>query len=162
MRKPPQVQQCFELIKKGKTRVHKDVGLCKSEKISERTRPCSNNILCKTAACDFPLTKRKRPVPEFIDPVFTKTSPKRSFSVIQNERFGLVFAKTGCFRAQAPEAADRYGTARGTVKAKTRKMFTNYHNLRVCISSRCLGRVMMGWVCYCVCVQVRMEHFTVL
>ncbi len=34
-------------------------------------------------------------VPEFIDPVFTKTSPKRSFSVIQNERFGLVFAKTG-------------------------------------------------------------------
>jgi hypothetical protein len=35
------------------------------------------------------------PVPEFIDPVFTKTSPKRSLSVIQNERFGLVFAKTG-------------------------------------------------------------------
>ncbi len=34
-------------------------------------------------------------VPEFIDPVFTKTSPKRSFSLIQNERFGLVFAKTG-------------------------------------------------------------------
>ncbi len=34
-------------------------------------------------------------MPEFIDPVFTKTSPKRSFSVIQNERFGLVFAKTG-------------------------------------------------------------------
>ncbi len=34
------------------------------------------------------------PVPEFINPVFAKTSPKRSFSVIQNERFGLVFAKT--------------------------------------------------------------------
>ncbi len=34
-------------------------------------------------------------MPEFIDPVLTKTSPKRSFSVIQNERFGLVFAKTG-------------------------------------------------------------------
>ncbi len=34
-------------------------------------------------------------VPEFIDPVFTKTSPKRSFSVIENERIGLVFAKTG-------------------------------------------------------------------
>ncbi len=34
-------------------------------------------------------------MPEFIDPVFTKTSPKRSFSVIQNERFGLAFAKTG-------------------------------------------------------------------
>ncbi len=28
-------------------------------------------------------------------PVFVKTSPKHSFSVIQNERFGLVFVKTG-------------------------------------------------------------------
>ncbi len=35
------------------------------------------------------------PVPESIDPVFAKTSPKRSFSVIRNERFGLVFVKTG-------------------------------------------------------------------
>jgi hypothetical protein len=35
------------------------------------------------------------PVPEFIDPVFVKTSPKCSFLVIENERFGLVFAKTG-------------------------------------------------------------------
>jgi hypothetical protein len=34
-------------------------------------------------------------VPEFIDPVFAKTSPKRSFLVKENERFGLVFAKTG-------------------------------------------------------------------
>jgi hypothetical protein len=31
-------------------------------------------------------------VPEFIDPVFSKTS---SFSMIENERFGLVFVKTG-------------------------------------------------------------------
>ncbi len=37
----------------------------------------------------------KSPVPEFIDPVFAKTSLRRSFSVIENERFGLVFAKTG-------------------------------------------------------------------
>jgi hypothetical protein len=28
-------------------------------------------------------------VPEFIDPVFAKTSSKRSFSVIENERLGL-------------------------------------------------------------------------
>ncbi len=34
-------------------------------------------------------------VPEFIDPVFAKTSPKRSFSVIETERFGLVWATTG-------------------------------------------------------------------
>jgi hypothetical protein len=35
------------------------------------------------------------PVPEFINPVFVKTSPKRSFSLIENDRFELVFAKTG-------------------------------------------------------------------
>ncbi len=34
------------------------------------------------------------PVPEFIDPRFRETSPKRSYSVIENERIGLVFAKT--------------------------------------------------------------------
>ncbi len=34
-------------------------------------------------------------MPEFIDPVLAKTSRKRSFSEIKNERFGLVFAKTG-------------------------------------------------------------------
>jgi hypothetical protein len=34
-------------------------------------------------------------VPEFIDPVFVKTSPKRSFLVIENARFGLALAKTG-------------------------------------------------------------------
>ena len=34
-------------------------------------------------------------VPEFIDPVFAKTSPKRSFLMIENESFGLVFTKTG-------------------------------------------------------------------
>ncbi len=37
----------------------------------------------------------KTPVPKFIDPVFEKTSPKRSFSMTENERFGLVFAKSG-------------------------------------------------------------------
>ncbi len=33
--------------------------------------------------------------PEFIDPVFTKTSPKRSFSLNRKRAFWLVFAKTG-------------------------------------------------------------------
>jgi hypothetical protein len=39
-----------------------------------------------------------RTVTEFMNPVFAKTSLKRSFSVIENERFGTfgqVFAKTG-------------------------------------------------------------------
>ncbi len=35
------------------------------------------------------------PVPEFIDPVFTKTSQKRSFSLNRKRAFQLVFAKTG-------------------------------------------------------------------
>ncbi len=35
-----------------------------------------------------------RPVPEFIEPVLAKTTPKRSFRT-ENERFELVFAKTG-------------------------------------------------------------------
>ncbi len=34
-------------------------------------------------------------MPESIDPVFVKTSPKRSFLIIENNRFGLVVAKTG-------------------------------------------------------------------
>ncbi len=34
-------------------------------------------------------------MPQLIDPVFAKTSPKRSFCMTENERFGLVFAKTG-------------------------------------------------------------------
>ncbi len=39
--------------------------------------------------------KQETSVPEIIDPVFTKTSPKRSFCMTENERFGLVFTKTG-------------------------------------------------------------------
>jgi hypothetical protein len=37
------------------------------------------------------------PVPEFIDPRFRENKPKTLvvYSVIENERFGLVFAKTG-------------------------------------------------------------------
>ncbi len=34
-------------------------------------------------------------VPEFIDPVFTKTSPKRSFSLNRKRAFWVVFAETG-------------------------------------------------------------------
>ncbi len=36
----------------------------------------------------------RRPLPQFIDPVFVKTSPQRSFSITENDHFGLVFAKT--------------------------------------------------------------------
>jgi hypothetical protein len=34
-------------------------------------------------------------VPEFIDPVSAQTSPKLTISMTENERFGLLLAKTG-------------------------------------------------------------------
>jgi hypothetical protein len=37
-------------------------------------------------------------VPEIIDTVFAKTSPKRSFSMTEYERFGLVFTKTRVYK----------------------------------------------------------------
>jgi hypothetical protein len=40
----------------------------------------------------------KGPVPEFIDPVFANTSPKRSFSMTKYERFGLVFTKNWVYK----------------------------------------------------------------
>jgi len=45
-------------------------------------------------------------VPEFIDPVFAKTSPKRSFSMTEYERFGLVFAKTGSINSSTGDYQD--------------------------------------------------------
>jgi hypothetical protein len=47
-----------------------------------KSHPFVRGLLCTT-------------VPEIIDPVFAKTSPKRSFCLTENERFGLVFGKTG-------------------------------------------------------------------
>ncbi len=35
------------------------------------------------------------PVPEIIDPVFAKTSQNARFLLSENERFGLVFVKSG-------------------------------------------------------------------
>jgi hypothetical protein len=37
----------------------------------------------------------RAPVPEIIDPVFAKTSQNARFLLSENERFGLVFVKTG-------------------------------------------------------------------
>ncbi len=51
-------------------------------------------------------------VPEFIDPVFTKTSPKRSFSLYRKRAFWLVFAKTGSIIS---------GTGVGTKREERRK-----------------------------------------
>ncbi len=44
-------------------------------------------------------------MPEIIDPVFAKTSPKRSFSMTKNERFGLVFTNIGSINSGTGELA---------------------------------------------------------
>ncbi len=56
---------------------------------------CCEIILKRGAGCFRNVTLKNRRVPELEDQVFAKTSQKWPFSVIENERFGLVFAKTG-------------------------------------------------------------------
>ncbi len=45
-------------------------------------------------------------MPEFSDPVFAKTSPKRSFLMTDNERFGPVLAKTGSINSDTDQLED--------------------------------------------------------
>ncbi len=49
-------------------------------------------------------------MPEFIDPVFTKTSQKRSFLLNRKRAFWLVFAKTGSIISGTGEAYTVYAT----------------------------------------------------
>ncbi len=44
------------------------------------------------------ITVTKAAVPEIIDTVFAKTSPKRSYSMTEYERFGFVFTKTRVYK----------------------------------------------------------------
>jgi hypothetical protein len=52
-------------------------------------------------------------VSEFIDPVFAKTSPKRSFSITKNERIGLVFAKTGSINSDGLDFVQLHNVGEG-------------------------------------------------
>jgi hypothetical protein len=45
-------------------------------------------------------------VPEIIDPVFAKTSQNARFLLSENERFGLVFVKTGSINSGTVEFDD--------------------------------------------------------
>jgi hypothetical protein len=47
-------------------------------------------------------------VPEIIDLIFGKTIPKRSYSMTENERFGLVFANTGSINSGTGQWAPLY------------------------------------------------------
>jgi hypothetical protein len=48
-------------------------------------------------------------VPEIIDPVFTKTSQNARFLLSENERFGLVFVKTGSINSGTEPAVPERG-----------------------------------------------------
>jgi hypothetical protein len=41
------------------------------------------------------------PIPELIDPVFAKTSPKRSFSIVEKELFWACFCKNWFYKNRA-------------------------------------------------------------
>ncbi len=84
------------------------------------------------------IMKSRKPVPEFIDPVFTKTSPKRSFSVIQNERFGLVFAGTGSIISGTGEVHFYYYN-----NCSFLSKYLNYISWPGSIK----GTVRPGWIC---------------
>jgi hypothetical protein len=53
-------------------------------------------------------TKQKS-VPEIIDRVFAKTSQNARFLLSENERFGLVFVKTGSINSGTEELTNRFG-----------------------------------------------------
>jgi hypothetical protein len=61
--------------------------------------------------------RAQAPVPEIIDPVFAKTSQNARFLLIENERFRLVFVKTG---------ARNYGPSFQENKPKTLLSMTEY------------------------------------
>ncbi len=46
-------------------------------------------------------------MPEIIDPVFAKTSQNARFLLGENERFGLVFVKTGSINSGTDEVLER-------------------------------------------------------
>ncbi len=63
-------------------------------------------------------------MPEIIDPVFAKTSQYARFLLSENERFGLVFVKTGSINS---------GTAVHTVTGDTNSRGTRTKNVKKCL-----------------------------
>jgi hypothetical protein len=55
-------------------------------------------------------------VPKIIDPVFAKTSQNARFLLSENERFGLVFVKTGSINSGTGQVVRSSGQAAWTVQ----------------------------------------------
>jgi len=68
-------------------------------------------------------------VPEIIDPVFAETSQNAHFLLSENERFGLVFVKTGSinsgtrFNPRNPSTESDLSGGRSRSGGKTTKLF---------------------------------------
>jgi hypothetical protein len=61
-------------------------------------QPIPTLFLAPIDCLKIPMPEFIYPVLEIIDPVFAKTSPKRSFSMTEYERIGLVFTKTRVYK----------------------------------------------------------------
>ncbi len=73
------------------------------------------------------------PVPEIIDPVFAKTSQNARFLLSKNERFGLVFVKTGSINSGTVVEGWKYSIELWTfaVKSSCSNRVKHYHNLSI-------------------------------
>ncbi len=73
----------------AKSNVRQLVLLREGNKVSDGPKLFLSDLFCLQV--DLKIVGTLSPVPEIIDPVFAKTSPKRSFSMTDYEDFGLVF-----------------------------------------------------------------------
>jgi hypothetical protein len=64
------------------------------------------------------------PVPEIIDPVFAKTSQNARFLLSENERFGLVFVKTGSINSGTDAESRKYDRWKGTYSKPKSRLFS--------------------------------------
>ncbi len=66
-------------------------------------------------------------MPEIIDPVFAKTSQNVRFLFSENERFGLVFVKTGSINSGTDSRPKKYGPGWQAKEQKGSKISSRRH-----------------------------------
>jgi hypothetical protein len=93
----------------------------------------------------------QRPVPEIIDPVFAKTSQNARFLLSENERFGLVFVKTGSINSGTGKNPYVRNSVIFRINVKTTLNFwfllnpSSSHVRRACCETYyCSGRLLWG------------------
>jgi len=71
-------------------------------------------------------------VPEIIEPVFTKTSQNARFLLSENERFGLVFVKTGSINSGTGRCVDYKVQYTRTSRTPRRQVFSGSVSTHYC------------------------------